>query len=84
MHRNRLKSDKNWYVKNYELLDNYSHYLKELLDSQGIAYLSQDEFLQAEEQDFRAYSQELDQARKSYQEALSKGLKQPALPRSME
>lgn len=66
IHKNRLKRDKNWYVKNFNGLESYIYYLMELLDCNEINYLSQSEYEAETAADNKAYFDNISELQKAY------------------
>ena len=79
IHNNRLKKDKNWYVENYETLDQYWYYLSEILDSYDIPYLSLEDFEAQEAKKTEEYYKEIREVENSYRASL-KDIPLPKLP----
>lgn len=79
IHKNRLKQDKNWYVKNFELLEQYGYYLSEILDSYDIPYLSLEDFKAQEDKKTEEYYNEIREVENSYRASL-KDIPLPKLP----
>lgn len=68
IHELRLKKDKNWYVKNFNRLEDYLEYLTGILDEYGIEYLSEKEFEEAGKQENEEYWKEIEDSQKEYDE----------------
>ena len=78
-HKNRLKKDKNWYIKNFEAVDGYCYYLSEILDSYSIPYLSLEDWEAEEAKEWRGYWERVEDAEKKYKSSL-KNISLPKLP----
>lgn len=72
IHKNRLKSDKNWYIRNYEILEDYCYYLSEILDSSNIPYLPLEDFKAKQERENEQYLKEIQEAESAYRDSLKR------------
>ena len=70
-HKNRLKKDKDWYVKHYNNLEEYVAYLQELLETANITdYLTEKEFTEGQKRESRAYWEKIETLEKNYNERI--------------
>jgi hypothetical protein len=70
-HKNRLKKDKDWYVKHYNNLEEYVAYLQELLETANITdYLTEKEFTEGQKRESRAYWEKIETLEKDYNEQI--------------
>lgn len=65
-HKARIKKDKDWYVNNYAILEEYIDYLQEQLDGYGITYKDLNDFEKDRNEKNKEFHRHINQIQENY------------------